>query len=433
MTLYRYVLLPLLLTVVVFGCLMRLLKGRESRADLAERFAKSLPARRGSAPLLWLHGASVGELAGARPLVETLLRRDPNLRFVITANTVTGRAQIASWGHARISARLAPLDSRRALTRFLDAWQPHALIQLEKELWPNRMALSYARGLAVVQAAALLSERSAAKWRRLPGLARAVTGTLDLVAAQDADTEIRLVSLGLPPKHLGRRLNLKSAVKMSEPDPQTLAELAALLPRERVFLAASTHAGEEEIALHAFRQAVDFESDLKLIIAPRHPERGDEIARAITRHGFTMARRSAQELPGPDVQVYLADTLGEMGLWYRLAPACFLGGSLVPKGGHTPYEPVQLGCALVHGPYVGNNAEAFDQLHALRGTHEVQDASSLANEMLKLLADPLARQTMTNRARQILGDDGSDRGGIEAFCTELARLSANPALAATEA
>lgn len=431
MTLYRYVLSPLVIALLIASRLWRILLGRETMGDLRERLAKTPIPELGDVPVLWLHGASVGELAGAKPLVDTLLARDPDLCLIVTANTVTGRERAESWQHNRVFARLAPFDSRASVERFLDCWQPHGLIQLEKELWPNRMVLAYERGIAVMQAAALISERSAAKWKKLPGLAAEMMSALDLVAAQDAETEIRLVSLGLPPKLLGRRLNLKAAVKMSEPDPQLLAELSDLLPRERLFLAASTHAGEEEVVLNAFRQASDFEPGLKLVIAPRHPERGDEVARLIQKAGFQMARRSLGELPSAETEVYLADTLGEMGLWYRLAPACFLGGSLVNKGGHTPFEPVQLGCALLHGPYVGNNAEAYDHLHHLRGTQEVQDAASLGAEMLRLLADGLGRQTMTERARGILDEGGADRGGIDAFCNELARLTANPMLAKT--
>ena len=328
-----------------------------------------------------------------------------------------------------MTARLAPLDTRWALARFFAAWQPVALVQIENEIWPNRMAMAHERRVPVMAADARMSARSAALWHRFPGLARDILGLIDHVAPQDAKSEERLIELGFPRRKLGTRMNLKAAVRMAPPEPEVLAAYGRGLPRDKTILAASTHAGEEEIVLTAFRKAREFDAHLKLILAPRHAARGEEVAKLIAQAGQPMARRSKGEMPGPTTSVYLADTMGEMPLWYRLAAVTFVGGSLVPKGGHTPYEPAQAGSAVVHGPYVQNHADAYRLLKMHKAAAEVRDAGSLTAEMLRLLGHAEGREAMVKRAIRALDQTGASTGGIDDFAVKLAEVTANPSLA----
>ena len=232
---------------------------------------------------VWLHGASVGELNSGRRIVEALgeaLGRD--LPVVVTANTVTGRAVAAGWG---VPARLAPLDLPGAVDRFLDRHRPAVLVTLENEIWPNRAAAARSRGIAQVVAGARMSARSAARWSRARGLIGPVLGGLDALSAQDGASESRLIALGLSPGALLPRLQLKLLDPAATPVPPASAR------RDRTWLAASTHAGEEELVLDAFLQARARVPDLQLILAPRHPRRGDEVAAMIRARGLDAARR----------------------------------------------------------------------------------------------------------------------------------------------
>nr|WP_275982268.1 glycosyltransferase N-terminal domain-containing protein [Frigidibacter sp. ROC022] len=379
-------------------------------------------------PVVWLHGASVGELVAARGIAKELLRRDPRLRLVVTANTATGREQAQGWGEARVDARLAPIDTRWALARFLAGWQPVALVTIENEIWPNRMAMAKARRVPVLVAGARMSARSARLWGRFPGIARQILGLIDFIAPQDDETAERLRRLGLPPRRIGARLNLKAAVQVAGPDPAEIAAFARALPRDDTILAASTHPGEEEILLTAFRKAREFRPELKLILAPRHPERGEQLALLASSAGQPVARRSRGDRPGPKTSVYLADTLGEMGLWYRLAAVTFVGGSLVPKGGHTPFEPAACGSAIIHGPHVANNAEAYRALAAARASAEVSDAGTLTAEMLRLLGNPEGRTNMVRRAQKALAGTGTGPEAVADFVARIGAMTGNRAL-----
>lgn len=426
MALYRYLLLTLAFPVVALRAALALLLGREAPGDVVQRLGRG-PAPVARGPVVWLHAASVGEVNAARALAETLLAREPRLSLVVTCNSVTGRARAAGWGLDRVTARLAPLDYRWALIGFLAAWQPAALVTVENEVWPNRFATARARRMPVMVAGARLSARSALVWRRLPKTAREIMGLIDHLAAQDGDSEERLVRLGLPRGRIGPRLNLKSSVRLASVEDADLQPFAAALPYPETVLAASTHPGEEALVLEAFAAAARRNPHLRLILAPRHPERGDEVAALVAAHGLACARRSARQMPGPETRVFLADTLGEMELWYHLAAVTFVGGSLVDKGGHTPFEPAFCDTAILHGPYVGNAPEAYAALAAAKGAVAVKDAAGLSAALLKLIADPAARDAQATRARAALAPLGG-AAGLDDFVEKLGQLTGNPAL-----
>lgn len=429
---YRFLVLTLAAPILLIRLALSRLRGRESAEDIAQRLgAAPVTAARG--PVVWLHGASVGELASARPLAETMIARDPRLRLVVTANTLTGRAQAQGWALDRTEVRLAPLDLRWVLKRFLNGWQPTVLLTIENEIWPNRMALARARHMPVVLAGARLSERSARVWHRFPALAREVLRLIDHAAPLDPATGDRLEALGLPRRRIGAVLNLKAAMQPAAPDAALLARYTEAFPREDTVLAASTHPGEEEIVLAAFQRARTVRPGLRLILAPRHPERGDEIAALIRRTGLSMRRRSAGEEPDADTAIYLADTMGEMALWYRLAPVCFLGGSLVDRGGHTPFEPAQAGSVILTGPDATNHGAAFAALAAAGASVEVRDAETLSSAILRLLAAPGDCRVMADRGRAALTRLAAEQGGLEDFLARLADLTGNAALTGHDA
>lgn len=400
---------------------------RES-GTAGERLGGGGPAGVRRGPLIWLHGASNGELASARGLIERILARLPGARMVVTANTVTGRALASGWGLDRVSARLAPIDYLFALRRFIGAWQPDALILVESELWPNRVAEMARLGRPVLVVGARMSDRSYRRWARAPGVIRPVLDRFAFLSAQDAASRARFVSLGLDETRVGPEVDLKSGVTPAgEADASELARLAPLFPRASTVLAASTHEGEEHVVLMGFAKARVARPDLRLILAPRHPRRGPEVAQQIARLRLGHATRSAGETPGHGVPVYLADTMGEMALWYDLAGITYVGGSLVDRGGHTPYEPAAHGAALLHGPHVSNFADVFAALDEGGAARTVTNADEFATALIELDAATQAR--MAAKAGEVIAALRARGAGLDPILAALARAMGEPALA----
>ena len=311
---------------------------------------------------LWLHAASVGEVTSARWVIEAVLAARPGLQILVTTNTATGRARVRSWGLPQVTAALAPFDSAGAAARVLDRWHPQALVVVENEMWPARLRAADNRGVPILVIGARISARSARRWRVLAGLGRGMLGRIAWVSAQDQASIARLLALGLPETARGPVLALKAmgqAAAQSAPLP-----FPPPAPRATTLLAASTHEGEEPLVLDAFAAQSQFS---QLILAPRHPRRGDELAALLTARGLPFARRTAGQVPGPETVVFLADTLGEMDHWYAMAGATLIGGSFAAKGGHTPWEPSRHGSAIVHGPSLHNFAAPFAALDRAGG------------------------------------------------------------------
>ncbi|KRW95317.1 3-deoxy-D-manno-octulosonic acid transferase [Paracoccus sp. MKU1] len=354
-------------------------------ADWRERLALSGPAVAPGG--IWLHAASVGELNSVQVLAEELARDFP---LVVTVNSLTGRDLARRLGHA---CALAPLDVPQAVGRFLDRVRPAVLVTVENELWPNRLAMAAARGVAQVVVGARISARSAARWGRLPGLIGPMLRRIDALSAQDADSEARLLALGLRPDALTPRLNLKllgpARVEPGEDAPE----------RFRTVLAASTHEGEDALMLDAWAAAREAVPGLRLILAPRHPQRGDAVAALIAARGLECARRSRGG--GLGAPVLLADTLGEMASWYRAAGICITGGSFADHGGHTPWEPAAWRCAILHGPHVANHAGDYADLEAA-GAASGCEAAALPRLLAGLARDAAGQRRMGEAARALL-------------------------------
>ncbi len=423
MFLYRMI-LTLLSPGLLAWVLIRRLRGRDSGRAMAERLGGGGGVRE-TGPLLWVHGASNGELSSARWLIETLVQRAPALSLIVTCNTETARDMVEGWRLPRTAARLAPLDHRAALGRFLARWRPEALLILENELWPNRIAAMAARGRPVLVIGARMSENSAKSWARLPGLGPAMFGKFSFVSAQDEGSRVRLRDLGVSPGRFGPVINLKVRAARTAGAVQPLPEdLRRSFAPATTLLAASTHPGEEAAVLAGFALARKAGHVARLILAPRHPRRRAEIEALIRAAGLGFVTRSSGAGPG-DAPVYLADTMGEMDLWYRLAGVTFVGGSLVPLGGHTPYEPAEYGSVILHGPHVANFTDAYHALDRDGGARRVTTGADLAGALAEL-SDPGRRAHMVAMARLVLDHDG---GGDQALFAALARALALPALA----
>ncbi|WP_375258894.1 3-deoxy-D-manno-octulosonic acid transferase [Citreimonas sp.] len=361
-------------------------------------------------PHLWWHGASNGELASARPVLEAVLRARPDLRVVLTANTATGLALARGWALDRVTVRPAPLDLGWVTRRFIRRWDIIAHVTLESELWPHRIRACPG---PVIVLGARMTARTARGWARLPRLAAELTGRLSFVSAQDQGSADRLAALGLPHAARGPVADLKALY--TPPRPDIPADLAQAFARETTWLAASTHEGEEEIVLDAHAAARAADPALRLILAPRHARRGDAVAALAQRRCLTVARRSRNEAPR-DADIYLADTMGEMPLWYALAGRVFVGGTLVARGGHTPYEPAAFGAALLHGPDVANHAAPFARLEGI--ALPVRDASKLA-QGLAALAPPERQRDAGARAKAALRAETDVDGLVQEIVTRL--------------
>lgn len=398
------------------------------RDEAKQRLGRTGPTARWPGPVIWLHAASNGEATSARGLIARILARLPAARMVVTCNTVTGRDLVRGWAMDRVEARLAPLDYRRTLRRFIGAWQPDALILIESELWPNRLAEMARLNRPVLVLGARMSARSAARWARLPGLIRPALAAISYLSAQDTGSRARFLALGVAEDRIGPVVNLKSGpLPRKATDNTDLNRLAPLFARNQTLLAASTHDGEEGVILSGFVKAHRVNPALRLILAPRHPRRAPEIAQRIARTGLAHATRSKGEAPGPDTPIYLADTLGEMDLWYRLAGLTFVGGSLVNRGGHTPYEPAAHGSAILHGPHLDNFASVYSALDAAGATRRITSADDLTTALTVL--DAGAQTAMADTARTVIAQLHQNGTGLDPLLSELARLIGAPARA----
>ncbi len=377
--------------------------GKEERARLGERLARDDDARpRGR--LAWLHGASVGEGLSLLPLVHALREADPALGLLVTSGTVTSAALLAKRLPPDTAHRYVPLDLPGAARRFAARWRPDLAVFVESEVWPNLLAAVRREGARTALVSARLSARSLRGWTRAPAAARALFGGFDLVLAQDDATAAGLAALGARDDG---RLNLKLAGEPLPVDRDALLAMEGFLTDTHVWLAASTHPGEEEIVLDAFGRAD--RSDARLVIVPRHPERGPAVAALARARGWRTGLRSAGDALDGSAFVYVADTLGELGTFYALADTggALIGGSLVAQiGGHNPLEALRRNCAVATGPHVENWRPIYDALGDAVAV--VEDARALARVFTAWLDEPDASRARTARGREIAESASAD-------------------------
>ncbi len=359
--------------------------GKEDAARFGERLGHASAARP-EGPLVWLHAASVGEAISILPLIERVLAHRGDAHALVTTGTVTSARLMGERLGERSLHQYVPVDRPDAVRRFLDHWRPDLALWTESELWPNLVGETQARGIPCVLVNARMSERSFARWRRLRGLIAPLLAGFALCLAQNESEAERLRALGATTVRAPG--NLKSAAAALPADDGALARLRDATAGRPLWLAASTHAGEEAIAGAVHSALAPAHAGLLTVIVPRHPGRGGEVAGELASAGLAVAQRSKAEEIASTTDVYLADTLGELGLFYRLCDIVFVGGSLVAHGGHNPLEPARLGCALVYGPHMFNFKADVAAFAAADAAEVVADADALAKAVAALLDDP---------------------------------------------
>jgi len=381
------------------GIFMRLRarKGKEEWTRINERYgyAGVNPNKR---VCIWVHAASLGETRAVLPLV----RRLTDMQFQVVFTTVTlAAARIAAIELPKGSVhQFAPLDFKPYIRRFLKHWKPSLAIFVESELWPTTMTELRHRHIPFVLVNARMSTRSFERWKRFGAVSNALFENISLCVAQTEEDALRFRELGVHPVINGG--NLKFDSDLPEVDVSNLAKLQRAIGERPLWLAASTHEREEVIVAKAHISLRRYFPNLLTIIAPRHPERFDEIKAALGTLDVKVSRRSKGALPGDDDDIYMADTIGELGLFYRLAPCSLIGGSLIPHGGQNPIEPARLGCAIIHGPNVANFANIFEAMARQDGCICVRNSEELVHNVAELLNNSVRSQELAHSAQKAL-------------------------------
>ncbi|HEY0224653.1 MAG TPA: 3-deoxy-D-manno-octulosonic acid transferase [Pseudolabrys sp.] len=364
----------------------RLKRGKEHRARLSERRGEARAARPPGA-LVWLHAASVGELASVLPLIERIRAR--GVEMLVTTGTVTSGGIAAQRLPRGVVHQFLPVDVPRYMRRFLDHWKPNLALFVESDLWPNMMIETARRSVPMIMVNGRLSQNSFRRWRYLPNAFANLLQRFDLCLASTPGDAERLTESGA--ERVVTTGNLKLDVPAPAADATKLTALKDAIVGRLVIAAASTHAGEEAMVIEAHKRLRENFPGLLTLIAPRHPERGPGVFEIASAAGMRATLRSRGELPRADTEIYVADTMGELGLVYRVAPIVFMGGSLVRHGGQNPIEAAKLGAAILHGPHVWNFANVYAALDTARGAEPVVDANRLTAAAAAWLSDPGTR------------------------------------------
>lgn len=361
-----------------------------------EKLGHATEPRQSDGPLIWFHAASVGESLSVVALIHRMGVKLPKAQFLITSGTASSSELIAKRMPPNTVHQFAPFDAPGPIRRFLKHWHPDAAIFVESEIWPQLLRRTRASGASMAMVNARLSERSLTKWQKMPRLARYVFEVFDLILTQNDAMAEAMVRVHAPPSRVARGINLKSMAGPLPLDEDLLFEARAALGHRPVWIASSTHEGEEEVVLDAHVQLLQRWPDLCLILAPRHTERARDVMNLIAGKSFNFTRRTRGDAPGE--QVFLADTMGELGTWYALSDIVFLGGSLQPKGGHNAFEVAQSGAMALSGPHVFNFAETFSEMETAGAARLVANSESLAHEVGRLLENDATRRDAVQAA-----------------------------------
>lgn len=377
----------------------RIARGKEDASRLPERFGHaSLPRPGGK--LVWLHAASVGEAQSVFTLVRALSTAHPELHVLITTGTVTSATLVAQQQLPRTVHQYIPLDTYPAVRRFLAHWKPDLALWVESEFWPQLLWQAQARRIPLLLINARMSARSYAGWQRWRGVIRHLLQNFTAIYAGSSEDAARLSALGATQVYdIG---NLKFDAEPLKIDPALIAQLEAAAGERPRWLAASTHANEEQQIAQAHQQLQVHFPKLLTLLVPRHAARGDAIAEDLRARGFTLSQRSKHEPLTERTQIYLADTMGELGSFYHFARLTFLGGSLVAHGGHNPLEPARLGCTIVTGPHTHNFNAIVQKMLQAQAIEVVQHKQQLAQQINRWLIDVATARQQAERARILM-------------------------------
>lgn len=386
---------------VILYLMKRRLRGKEHPERWHERLGHAgFPRPEGG--VVWLHAASVGEAQSITPLIKILSDAYPQASILLTTGTVTSAQLMDAKLPDRAYHQFVPVDTWLSVRRFLNHWKPDIAIWTESELWPNLITMTHARTVPMALLNARMSLGSYHVWQRFPKTIRAILRCFDVVFPQSSDDAERLTQLGARGVHmLG---NLKHDSPPLAADSKEMGALINQIGGRAVWVAASTHAGEESLIAQAHRTLAEDHPDLLTIIAPRHPDRGEKIANLLAGEGFQVALRSRQEPIAETTAIYVADTLGELGIFYRIAEIVFMGGSLVPHGGQNPLEPARLDCALITGPHTHNFVAICAELEAKQALIRVQDVRELTVRVSELLRDHAKQEGYAKTALKLAED-----------------------------
>jgi 3-deoxy-D-manno-octulosonic-acid transferase len=397
---------------------IRAAKGREDTSRRLERFGHA-SANRPHGPLIWFHAASVGETSAIIPLMREIRRRD--IHVLLTTGTITSAKVVAERLGDEVIHQYVPLDLKPSIGRFLDYWQPDCAIMVESEIWPATMQELGRRRVPQILVNARMSDRSFARWSRYPSLSEALFGSLALVLAQsDLDAE-RYRDLGA--LQVSQSGNLKADTDAPPHDAAVLDRYARQIGARKTWIAACTFEGEEHAAAVAHKTIKAPNGQLTIIV-PRHPQRCDAIEAMLIEQGLVVARRSRDDVISPDVDVFLGDTIGEMGLYFRLTEIAFMGKSLLEEqGGQNPLEPAMLGCAILSGAHVQNFRDSYQLLARRGGARMVRDTDMLARGVHYLLTNDPARRAMIDASlvavHEMRGALASTIKGLEPYINPL--------------
>lgn len=403
----------------------RLQRGKEHPTRFPERLGQA-GRLRPEGKLLWVHGASVGECLSVLPLIEGFLERYSDWSVMLTSGTVTSAELMAQRLPERAFHQFVPVDRLPWVRRFLAHWQPDAALWLESEFWPNLITETQRRAIPMALVNGRVSEKSLRSWQRFPKFINEMLGGFRVVLGQTDDDASRLQSLGAASAACVG--NLKSAAPPLPVDAEALAAMQTALGGRPCWLASSTHPGEESAAWQVHRHLHAQFPDLLTVVVPRHPQRGPEVAADLAAAGADVALRSTGGMPDVGTSVYVADTLGELGLFYRLCPVVLVGKSLpnMPHagGGQNPLEPARLGCAVVFGPSMHNFAELAEAMTRRGAARQVADLDGLAETVGWLLRDQRAREVMAEAGQ---GLASAEAAVIERTLAALAPVVGEPA------
>lgn len=373
-------------------------RGKEDPVRYPERMGVA-SIERPAGPLTWIHAASVGEAISVLSLIDRLHKEMPDLALLVTTGTVTSAKIMADRLPQGVLHQYAPVDHPAWVRRFLDHWRPDLVLWLESEFWPNVLSAIAARNIPLVLLNARISHNSFKGWQRAKGTIGKLMGCFSLCLAQSKEDGDKLSALGASDVRVPG--NLKFTAAPLPVDQALLSKISQQIGDRPVWAAVSTHQGEETIIAGAHTEIAAKVPSVLTIIAPRHPIRGEAVDNELTEAGFNVVRRSTGDTIGAETQIYVVDSVGELGLVYRLAKIAFIGGSLIPHGGQNLLEAARLGCAILHGPSMSNFKAIVDEMQQANATEAVRDAPGIAVAVSTLLRDEQVRTTRTGAAIQV--------------------------------